>query len=261
MNTVIVVPHFIATEELKTLATNALKSMKGSVYLVSVDDGSPMDTTFLREYSDKVITLEKNSGFAKACNAGFDWALDQDFEFVGCANNDIEVFEGWLDALLEPFDKWNNTGITGITHDVNHKVGETFKGTKITEGGLIGDRMQNGGLWMSTKKVLLEAAPDKKVFDEIFEIGGEEDVDLFLRIRDKLMRPIIMSNKSVIWHKEGATRWNNDIEPGFAKKNRELEQKNYDKFAEKWGFDIRKTGLTFYEDVLEDGPNQCYNGG
>lgn len=251
-------PHYIATEELKTLATNAINSMRktSDVFIISIDDGSPMTTFFLDDLSDKTIHLKQNSGFAKATNAGFDWALKQDVKYIGCANNDIEVFDGWLEALLEPFDKWNNTGITGITHDVDRRVGETFKGTKITEGGLIGDRMQNGGLWMSTKKVLTKVLENGKVFDEQFLIGGEEDVDLFLRLRDKLKLPIIMSNKSVIWHKEGATRWNDEIMPGFAQRNRDIEQTNYDKFAKKWGFDIRERGLTFYEHILEEGSNQ-----
>lgn len=244
-------PHYIATKELKELATDAINSMKKKAFIVSVDDGSPMDTKFLDDISGKVIRLEENSGFAKACNAGFNWALDQDVEYVGCANNDIKCYHGWLEALLEPFRKWDNVGITGIVHSKDKEVARTEKGTKITEGGLLDEKMQNGGLWLSTKETLCTIAPDKKVFDERFEIGGEEDVDLFLTIRDVFGMLIVMSNKSVIWHKEGATRWNDEVEPGYKAKNKAIEQANYDRFASKWGFDIREKGLNFYEYILE----------
>lgn len=253
---IFVMPHYIATPELEELATQAITSMKATadVFIVSVDDGSPMNTDFLKGISDKVIRLKKNSGFAIACNTGLEWALKQETHYIGCVNNDIEAFDGWLEALIEPFDKWPNTGITGVIHDSwkEKAIEKNGTGTTITQGGLIGDRMQNGGLWLSTKNVLLKVSLGYKVFDERFVVGGEEDVDLFLRIRDHLKLPIIMSDKAVIWHKEGATRWNDQVEPGFAQKNRSLEHGNHDRFAQKWDWDIRERGLDFYEDILEN---------
>jgi GT2 family glycosyltransferase len=215
---------------------------------VAVDDGSPMDTSFLDDLADKTIHLEKNVGFAKAVNTGLRWALKQDTEYIGCANDDIEVREDWLEALKEPFSKWDNVGVTGIVETMDREEFKNEKGRKITEGGLIGDKMQCGALWLMKKKVLKEVG----IYDEQFLIGGEEDVDLFLRIRDKHHKHIIMSDKSVFWHKQGATRWNDEIEDGFKAKNKAIEQENYDKFAKKWGFDIRTHGLNFYEYVLED---------
>lgn len=241
-------PVYIATEELKQLTINAIKSMLPSVFVLVVDDGSPLDTTFLDTLADYTLRLPKNSGFAIASNTGLAWLLDKDFEYIGCANNDIEVYDGWLDALLEPFAKFEDVGITGIIHSKDKQEAKTHKGRKITEGGLINDRMQNGGLWLSTKEVLTEVG----LFDEQYEIGGEEDVDLFLRIRDTYGYKIVMSDKACFWHKEGATRWNDEVEPGFKAKNKAEEQKNYDRFATKWGFDLRTKGLNLYETVLED---------
>lgn len=247
---IFVMPHYIATTELRNLAIDAMKSMKATadIILVSVDDGSPQDTGFLHEYSDTLIRLSENSGFAKACNAGLEWALEQDVQYIGCANNDIEVYEGWLEALIEPFDKFTGVGITGIVHSKDRNEAKRSKGRKITEGGLLNGRMQNGGLWLSTKEVLDKVG----IFDEQFEIGGEEDVDLFLRLRDTYGYYIVMSDKSMFWHKEGATRWNEEIQPGYVQRNREAENRNHNRFAKKWGFDIRTHGLRFYEEVLED---------
>lgn len=247
---IIVIPHYIATEELKDLATNTVKSMSltADVFIVSVDDGSPLDTTFLKEISDKVLTMPKNSGFAKACNTGLNWALKQDVTYIGCANNDIEVYDGWLESLTEPFEKWDEVGITGLVSSKDKYEARTSKGRKVTQGGLLNSHMQSGGLWMSTKEVLSTVG----LFDEQFEVGGEEDVDLFMRMHDKYGFKLIMSDKSMFWHKEGATRWNDSIETGFKDRNKAIEAKNYDKYAKKWGYDIRERGIPFYEEILED---------
>lgn len=256
MKPIFVMPIYIGTEELKTLATNAINSMKPQAFIVAVDDGSPLDASFLDDIADKTIHLKENMGFAKAVNTGIRWALEQDTEYIGCANDDIEVREDWLEALKEPFGKWDNVGITGIVETMDREEFKNEKGRKITEGGLLGHKMQCGALWLMKKEVLQEVAIHSEnntinLYDEQFLIGGEEDVDLFLRIRDKYKKHIIMSDKSVFWHKQGATRWNDDIEPGFKAKNKAIEQENYDRFAKKWGFDIRTHGLDFYEYILE----------
>lgn len=248
---IIVVPHYIATEELRELATNALKSMRqtADVYIISVDDGSPLDTKFLRQLSDAYICLAQNSGFAKACNAGLRYALEmKDVYYIGCANNDIEVFDGWLEALVEPFEKWQDVGITGLVASRDKDEARRERGRKITSGGLLNGHMQAGGLWMSTKPVLDKVG----LFDEQFEVGGEEDVDLFMRMLYQHGLQLIMSDKSMFWHKEGATRWNDEIEPGFKDKNKAIEQINYDRYAQKWGYDIRTRGIPFTEEVLEN---------
>lgn len=251
MTVAFVIPNYIATDELKELATNTIASMRktSDVYIISVDDGSPMDTKFLEEISDHTIHLEKNSGFAVACNTGLQYALDKGYEYIGCANNDIEVFNGWIEAMLYPFSKYVDCGITGLIssklRNLNGIPIEEYKEPKITSGGLLNDKMQSGGLWLSTHTVL----EDIGLFDERFLVGGEDDVDLFLRIRQKY--DIIMSGHSCFWHKEGATRWNDEIEKGYLAKNKAIEDTNYDKFADKWGWDIRKDGLRFYEEVLE----------
>src|SRR5690554_4112216 len=115
MDIAIVMPVYIATEELKQLTQNAARSLTADprVYLIIVDDGSPMNTDFLKDIGHKVFTMKKNSGFGPACNKGLSWALKK-FTYIGCANNDIEVYDGWLDALLEPYEKYDEVGITGI---------------------------------------------------------------------------------------------------------------------------------------------------
>lgn len=252
MKVAIVIPHYIATSELVRLATNTINSIHktSDVFVISVDDGSPTDTGFLEVSSDHTIHLKENGGFAVACNTGFEWAIEHDFEYIGCANNDIEVYGDWLEQMLRPFVLFEQVGLTGLISSKERVIDgvpiEKYVVPKMTEGGLLNHYMQSGGLLLSTKKVL----EDVGLYDERFKIGGEEDVDLFLRIRDKYK--IVMSGYSCFWHKEGATRWNDEIESGFREKNKQLEQTNYDSFKEKWGWDIRTDGLHFYEDVLEE---------
>jgi len=247
----IVIPHYITSLELETLAINTIDSMRHTakdLFIVSVDDGSTRTVDFLDDISDKVIHMGKNSGFARACNAGFKYVLERATEddYIVCANNDIEVFDGWLEAMVSPFNEYDKVGVTGLISSMRRYIDgvpiQEYQVQKVTEGGLLDHWMQSGGLWMSKPSVLNKVG----LFDERFVIGGEEDVDIFLRIRDKHGYKLIMSGKSCFWHKEGATRWKDDVK----EKNKKCEEENYDRFAEKWGFDIRKEGLRFYEDSL-----------
>lgn len=92
------------------------------------------------------------------------------------------------------------------------------------------------------------------IFDTDYKIGGEEDVHLFNRIFQAGYK-MVMSGYSCFWHKEGATRWNDDIEIGFKEKNKQIEQVNYDRFKDKWGYDIRTDGLRWHEEVIEEHGN------
>jgi len=58
MKTYIIIPHYIVSEELKELAIQTINSFKKEFkdkVIISVDDGSPMDCSFLKEMSDIYI--------------------------------------------------------------------------------------------------------------------------------------------------------------------------------------------------------------
>ncbi len=236
-------PNYIVTEELKDYATAAIKSFRDSwkdFELIVVDDGSPMDTTFLKELADIYIRNEKNSGFAISCNNGFKRAfkeLGDENGYIVCANNDIEVYPRSQEELIFPHNEFDNVAITGICHrsikEVDGKHLSEIRESKIVEGGQAAV-MQDGGLWMSTKKVLKKVG----LFDEQFIRGGLEDVDLFLRMRDTFGMKIIMSQRAWYYHAEGKTRWNqtkNEYINNFNITSKQLEAGNMKKFQEKWG--------------------------
>ncbi len=250
-------PHYIVTEELKSLATNAIKSFKEyapDVIVISVDDGSPMDTKFLKELSDVYIRNENNSGFAITCNNGFKWVLDNDKEdaYIICANNDIEINEKVVSALIYPFNRWAEVAFTGIVstkgREYEGKPLDEFNWNCISEGGLLRDRMQDGGLWCSTKKVLDKIG----LFDEQFIRGGYEDVDIFLRARDTFGMKLIMSGMAAYWHKQGATRWNcekNGYINDFGIESKSIESENLTRFIKKWGYNPHNKTIWFEREI------------
>lgn len=277
----IVIPNYIVNEKQKQLAINAIASFRRTCNykIVAVDDGSPMDTTFLMALVDHYIKLPENVGFAKACNTGFrfvfyemnlpidvtkqwmmarlevtnNWGASQD-GYIVCANNDIEVYPGWEEAMREPFERFKNVGVTGLPGRrfkmIDGKPITDYVEDKITEGGRLGQFMQQGALWMSKKSILRDTALYcyDEVFDEQFERGGMEDVDLFLRMRDTYGMKIVMSGKSVFWHEEGATRFktNETMEKEF----RQADLDNEAKFEKKWGFNYRQTANVWRENPL-----------
>lgn len=250
MKTYVVIPHFIISEELVKLAENTIKSFKdySDVVVISVDDGSPMDTTFLKDLSDVYIRNKENSGFAITCNNGFKWIFKNEPNdcYIVCANNDILINKRVIPALQEPFDKFKDVAITGIfsTTCLNWQGTPLEKCNfgKISGGGLLGDRMQDGGLWMSKKSILKKIG----LFDEQFIRGGYEDVDLFLRARDTFGMKIVMSSRAVYWHKQGATRWNcekNGFVNNFGRESKSIEAENCQRFINKWRFNPHNSPL------------------
>lgn len=249
MKTYIVIPQYIVSDELRILSTTMIETVRNTsnCIIVSVDDGSTENTDYLKRLSDVYLRNEENKGFGITCNRGFQYILDQEKEdcYIICANNDIEVFGDWLKHLQEPFKMFEDVAITGIVSSRHRMIAKTpieeASIQRITEGGLLKDWMQSGGLWMSKKSILEKIG----LFDEQFLIGGYEDVDIFLRARDTFGMKIVMSGKSFFWHKEGATRWATDK----LSINKSIEGENYLKFKKKWGYDPH-TKNPWYEKIL-----------
>lgn len=241
MKTYCVIPHFLINDELWELAKVAVASLKKECFIVNVDDGSPTHSDDLKEISDQYIRNKINSGFAITCNNGFRWIMENEPDdcYIVCANNDIEVFDGWLWALKDPFDKYENVAITGIVSNRERVIDgvpiEKWHRNRVAEGGLLDGWMQSGGLWLTKKSVLEKIG----LFDEQFLRGGYEDVDIFLRARDTFGMKIIMSEKAMFWHKEGATRWNTQsvgAVNNFGLESKSIEGENLKRFIHKWGY-------------------------
>ena len=80
--------------------------------VITVDDGSSDQTADWLPRIDglRYVRNPQNLGFIGACNAG---AAQARGEFVVFLNNDTAVQPGWLDALVETFDRHPRAGLVG----------------------------------------------------------------------------------------------------------------------------------------------------
>lgn len=142
--------------------------------------------------ADASYRNETNSGFAKSCNNGFDLAFMNDPDYIVCLNNDILVWSGWLDALLEPFGNDTLSPPPGAvmpalireTSDAREAIGLESPSLK-QNAGKIGVRAEFGSLWAAPAQVLARVAglrDGHQVFHEGF-VNGKEDRLLWAELR------------------------------------------------------------------------------
>ena len=80
--------------------------------VIVVDDGSTDRTVELPDLVEgiRVVRNDRAQRFIRACNAGAAVARGR---YVALLNNDTEPTAGWLDALLDPFERFERVGLTG----------------------------------------------------------------------------------------------------------------------------------------------------
>jgi GT2 family glycosyltransferase len=231
-------PQMLITEELVELASKAIDSFRqNDVYLISIDDAGEYPKAKgaleVMAKSDLVLTNKTNQGFGITCNRGFNWVFENEKDdcWIICANNDIEIEKNSIKELQRPFGMFEDVAITGICSTMEREIeGKKLKDYSrqvMSEGGLLGDHMQDGAL-ICTKKSVLEKIG---IYDENFKGGGQEDIDLFLRARDEFGMKIIMSGFGWYWHKQGATRWGD-----LKGKYKAIEEENRKKLTAKLGY-------------------------
>lgn len=80
--------------------------------VIIADDASTDETPIIinKIKNLRVKRNEKNMGFLRNCNGALQ---DVRGEYVIFLNNDVQVMEGWLEALLSTFEKYENVGAVG----------------------------------------------------------------------------------------------------------------------------------------------------
>ena len=186
----------------------------------------------------RVQTHERNLGFIGNCNATAKGALGQYLVFL---NNDTFVLAGWLGGLIEPFERFPNTGLVGsriLSAD----------GTLQEAGGIV---WSDGSAWnygRASDPRLPEFNYLKNVdycsgcslaipkylwnelggFDEEFSPAYYEDVDLAFSLRERGYRTIYNPD-SILIHHEGVSH-GVDISIGL----KAYQVENQKKFLKKW---------------------------
>ncbi len=109
----VVIPVYAKIEyTLKCLASIAKHPPKAPFEVVIVDDCSPDASRETLEHVGgiRLVSNPVNQGFIRSCNIGAKAARG---EYLFFLNNDTEVTDGWLDALLRTFHDLPQTGLAG----------------------------------------------------------------------------------------------------------------------------------------------------
>lgn len=181
--------------------------------------------------ADILIRNKTNLGFAPSCNQGFALAKG---EYVVCINNDILVWEGWDDALIELLNTDLNPkpglvmpALMKETRDARESLKYKKEDLNLkTNHDKVGLKAEFGSLWMCRKSLLDELIKtDGYIFDENFKLGMGEDRDLYDRVR-LLGYETYRSHKTRVFHQGNMTI-------GKVKNRKDYTTKNREYLAEK----------------------------
>lgn len=181
----------IADECLKRLIAVTPKDL---YELIIIDNGSTLEGT--EEYFKKagiLIKNEKNLGFGPAVNQGINAANG---EYVMQLNNDILIWEGFLEQMLEDYKLLETfTPPVGLLMPaiVKDKI-RFWDAIKLdkkdidmrTNAGKFGIKAEFGSCYITKKETFMKVAQfrdGKQVLDENFRIGFKEDRWLYQEIR------------------------------------------------------------------------------
>lgn len=189
---------------------------------IVIDNGSKDDSVkaIKKKYPQvKIIENKKNLGYAEGNNVGIRYALKNKAEYILILNNDTIVDKNFLTEMVKVAESDDKIGIVGL------KV-YNYGTNKIQSLGI------KNAFWaiFFHKRGIGRNQEDEKQFEEDFGVEGVpgcgylvkskaikksglfnknffvyyEEIDLFFRIRKKGYK-LMVSSKSKIWHKEGAT--------------------------------------------------------
>ena len=202
MNASIVVLAF-GDADMTRRCLDSVRATAPDAELVVIDNGST-------EPIDGAVCPPRNLGFAAGCNLGADLALGDVVVFL---NNDTVCHQGWLEALLAPFDDPSVaiTGATlrypsgavqaaGITIDFDRPWGHEAANADLPPGDVDGVT----GACLAIRRDVFTAVGG---FDEGYW-NGYEDVDLCLKVRSRDHRIVLTDAR--VTHLESASgpgRW------------------------------------------------------
>ena len=212
-----------------------------SFEVIVVDDASTDETEELEKIVSgiRVIHNTKAQRFIRACNAGVAEARG---EYIVLLNNDTEVTSGWLDNLIDAFDRFDNVGLAGS------KL--LYPDGKLQDAG--GIVWGNGNPWNYGKldnpwdprfcyarqaDYLSGAAlmTTRKIWNQIGGLSSYlepmyfEDTDLAFKVRQHGFTTWFVPS-SLVYHFEGTTS-GTDTSGGFKR----YQEINRPKFKRQWG--------------------------
>lgn len=213
---------------------------RASFEVILVDDASSDETREI-ETIVKGLTVVRNATpqrFIRACNAGVARARGK---YVVLLNNDTEPTAGWLDALIDAFDRFDDVGLVGSK--LLYPNGQLQDG-----GGLIwktgnpwnyGNRQNPWeprfcyarqvdylcGAAMMTTRAIWDALGGLSSYLEPMYF---EDTDFSFKVREAGLKTYFIPS-SIVYHYEGMTS-GTDTGSGFKRH----QEENRPKFKKRW---------------------------
>ena len=208
--------------------------------VIVVDDQSSDETAERLANIDGVTHLrnEENLGFVGSCNRGARHARG---EFLVLLNNDTQVLEGWLDELIDTFEREPKAGLVGARlvypdGSLQESGGIVFKDGSGWNYGR-GKKAENPEYlflreadYCSGACIALKTQYFQEIgaLDERYAPAYYEDTDLAFRVRESGYKVFIQPLSTVIHH-EGITS-GTDTSSGVKK----YQLTNQKKFVERW---------------------------
>lgn len=211
-----------------------------SFEVVVVNDCSSDSTAeFLNECDGiRVLNNASNVGFIGSCNAGADIGYGDTLVFL---NNDTEVTDNWLDALLETFEQWPDAGVVGarlVYPDgrLQEAGGMVFNDGSGWNYGRLGPANTAkvsfvsqadyvSGACLAIPKALFQALGG---FDTHYAPAYYEDTDLCFKVRAQ-GRQVLYQPRSTIVHFEGISSGTSE-----SSGTKRYQAINRDKFKARW---------------------------
>lgn len=195
----------------------SLQSVSYPNYEVIVVDNGSQDGSFerLREQFDwcRFVRNKRNLGVAKGNNAGIEYALAADLDYVVLLNDDTIVTPDFLTPLVETAEERPNAAVvggvnyyasTGAVHNAGARFSTALGGRTFLHDEPVTDEPYSVD-YIPTCLALVDAELLAKHggFAEEYYIGME-DVDLAWRARS-VGREVLVNPKSKIYHRLGTT--------------------------------------------------------
>lgn len=222
---------------LRSLAETACEA---NFEVIVVDDGSADETAHRLAAVEGLVSIRnrENLGFVGSCNRGAEAARGR---YLVMLNNDTQVLAGWLDALLETFKTFPDTGLAGArlvypdgtlqeAGGIVFSDGSGWNYGKGDEADRPDYRFSREVDYCSGACIMLETRLFRELggFDKRYAPAYYEDTDLAFQVRAKGLK-VRIQPEAVIIHHEGITS-GTDISEGAKR----YQAVNREKFLARW---------------------------